>query len=194
MNLTTIGRWDKTVRGPGKTSAEECRPFRAGVSGIFGLASVGDTLYGLSGTSTYTIDVTNGAASVVLGDGSHGLGDAFGAAFGGEAGFGGEGRGVSISLPRAAGAGLVAAAVAGGAPALGRWRSCRKGAKTWETTVSRSKVPGAFPDSDVLRTASCGMCHRGHRGHGGHGGHGGKTLLSFFSVTSAASAASVANA
>jgi hypothetical protein len=99
-----------------------------GVSGVFGLASVGNTLYGVSGTKIYTIDVTSGAASFVLDYGGHGLGNAFGAAFEGEAGFGGGGSGGGggvVPLPRAAGAGLVAAAFAWGASVVVRRGSSR---------------------------------------------------------------------
>lgn len=52
------------------------------VTNIFGLASPDNaTLYGVGGTSVYTINQTTGTATLLVNYGGHGLGQAFGEAF-----------------------------------------------------------------------------------------------------------------
>jgi len=53
-----------------------------GVSNVFGLATPDNlTLYGVAGTSVYTLNPTNGSATLAVNFGGHGLGQAFGEAF-----------------------------------------------------------------------------------------------------------------
>jgi hypothetical protein len=58
-----------------------------GVSNVFGLATPDNvTLYGVAGTSVYSLDPTTGNATLAVNFGGHGLGQAFGEAFISEAG------------------------------------------------------------------------------------------------------------
>jgi hypothetical protein len=123
---------------PATGAGTDVGSFGPGVTDIFGLAAVSNTLYGVSGTRIYTIDPTTGAASFVLDYAGHGLADAFGAAFIGEAGFNpGGGGGGGAPLPRGAGTGLLAAAIAWAVARLAGRRGGRK-------------APDSYPLSPVL--------------------------------------------